>query len=128
MEGKPYDVKRNEQSNDRAVSQYDRIRGGLEGVAMFTKPSTVKNVQIITGKTETFIVETARHSELGDTIFVECMNDDGLVRLALPPRVANAISRQRDSLTARTRSKAAKLIAQERKDRGELPGFMRKAG
>lgn len=95
---------------------------------MFTKPSTIKNVQIITGKTETFIVETARHSELGDTIFVECMNDDGLVRLALPPRVANAISRQRDSLTARTRSKAAKLIAQERNDRGELPGFMRKAG
>lgn len=123
-----YDANRERNANDRTVAIYDRVRGGLEGVAMFTKPSTIKNVQIITGKAETFIVETARHSELGDTIFVECMNDDGLVRLALPPRVANAIARQRDSLTSRTRSKAAKLIAQERKDRGELPGFMKKAG
>jgi hypothetical protein len=126
MDENHYDVKRGEQKADRTVSQFDRVRGGLEGVAMFTKPSTVKSVQIITGKTETFIVETARHSELGDTIFVECMNEDGLVRLALPPRVANAIARQRDSLTTRARSKAGKLVAQERKDRGELPGFMRK--
>lgn len=55
--------------NDNTVAKYDRVRGGLEGVALFTKPSTVKNVQIITGKTETFVVETARHEELGDTIF-----------------------------------------------------------
>jgi hypothetical protein len=47
----------------------------LEGVALFTKPSTAKSVQIITGKTETFVVETARHEELGDTIFIECMDE-----------------------------------------------------
>jgi hypothetical protein len=112
--------------NDNTVAKYDRVRGGLEGVALFTKPSTVKNVQIITGKTETFVVETARHEELGDTIFVECMDENGVTRLALPPRVCAAIASQRDSLTARRRSRAAKALAQARKDRGELPGFMRK--
>jgi|SRR5690348_17738310 len=128
MDENPYDVNRKEQVKDRTLSQFDRVRGGLEGVAMFTKPATVKNVQIITGKSETFIVETARHSELGDTIFVECMNEDGLVRLALPPKVANAIARQRDALTTRARSQAARAVAQERKERGELPGFMKSRG
>jgi hypothetical protein len=51
---------------DYTVAKYDRLRGGLQGVALFTKPSTVKNVQTITGKSETFVVETARHEELGD--------------------------------------------------------------
>lgn len=112
--------------NDNTVSKYDRVRGGLEGVALFTKPSTVKNVQIISGKSETFVIETARHEELGDTIFIECMDEDGVTRLALPPRVANAIASQRDSLTARRRSRASKAVAQARKDRGEVPGFMKK--
>ncbi len=112
-------------SNDNTVTKFDRVRGGLEGVALFTRPSTVKNVQIITGKAETFVVETARHEELGDTIFIECMDEDGVTRLALPPKVAKAIASQRDSLTARRRSRAAKAKAQARKDRGELPGFMK---
>ncbi len=51
----------------------------------------------------------------------------GVTRLALPPRVADAISRQRDTLSAKSRSRAAKALAQARKDRGELPGFMRKS-
>jgi hypothetical protein len=109
------------------VSKYDRIRGGLDGVALFTKPSTIKNVQNITGKSETFVVETCRHDELGgDFVFIEMMDETGVVRLALPPRVANAIASQRESLTARRRSAASKRVAKARKDRGELPGFMKK--
>jgi hypothetical protein len=72
----------------------------------------VKSVQIITGKTETFLVETARHEELGDTVFIEMMDDQGVTRMALPPRVANAIAAQRDSLTTRRRSRAAKALTQ----------------
>ncbi len=113
-------------TNDNTVAKYDRVRGGLEGIALFTRPSTIKNVQIVTGKSETFVVETARHEELGDTIFIEMMDDVGVTRLALPPRVANAIASQRDSLTARRRSIAGRAQAKARKDRGELPGFMRK--
>jgi hypothetical protein len=108
------------------INKYDRIRGGMADVAMFTKPSTVKNVQNITGKSETFVVETCRHDEYGDYIFVEMMDESGVVRLALPPRVANLIASQRDSLTARRRSMAGKRQAAARKDRGELPGFMKK--
>ncbi|HVI10425.1 MAG TPA: hypothetical protein VND65_19210, partial [Candidatus Binatia bacterium] len=92
---------------DRTISIYDRIRGGLVGVAMFTKATTIKTVEPFTGRSVTFIVETALqnvtegNNEQGNTVFVECLNEDGIVRLALPPRVANAIFRQRDSLAAR---------------------------
>lgn len=116
--------------NNQTIAKYDRLRGGLQDVATFTKPSTIKNVETMTGRTETFVVETCRYEDRGDYIFVECVDEAGVTRLALPPKVANAIASQRDSLTARRRSKAAKRVAQERKDRGELPGFMRgkKAG
>jgi hypothetical protein len=112
--------------NDNTVSKYDRIRGGLEGVALFTRASTVKHVETLTGRAETFIVETARHDELGDTVFVEMMDENGVVRLALPPKVSNLIVSQRDALTARRRRSAGKAQAKARKDRGEIPGFMRR--
>jgi len=114
--------------SDNTVAKYDRIRGMLEGVALFTKPSTiVPKVEEITGRSDTFIVETCRQEEVGDTIFVRCVDETGVVRMALPPRVADAIARQRQALTDRTRSRAAKSQAQARKERGEVPGFMRKA-
>lgn len=114
------------QQNDNQISKYDRLRGSLHEVALFTKPSTIKNVQNLTGESETFVVETARYDELGgDYIFVECVDKGGVVRLALPPKVANAIASQRESLTSRRRSITAKRVARERMDRGELPGFMR---
>lgn len=111
---------------DHKVSKYDRIRGGLDGVALFTKPSTVRNVQQITGTAETFVIETARHEELGDYIFVECVDDTGVTRLALPPKAANAIAAQRESLTARRRSRAAKARAKADKEAGKVPGFLRR--
>jgi hypothetical protein len=46
--------------------------------------------------------------------------------LAIPPKVADTISRQREALTAKARSKAAKTLAQERKERGERPAFLTK--
>jgi hypothetical protein len=114
-------------SDDNTISKYDRLRGGLDGHGLFTKVSTIQNVQQLTGKAETFTVETCRFDELGgDFIFVQCIDENQMVtRLALPPRVANAIASQRDSLTARRRSLAGKAQAKARKDRGELPGFMR---
>lgn len=111
--------------DDNQISKYDRLRGNLQDVALFTKPSTIKNVQQLTGKAETFVVETCRHEELGDFIFIECVDETGVTRLALPPRVANVIGSQRDSLTTRRRKIAGRRQAKARKDRGELPGFMR---
>jgi len=117
---------------DNTISKYDRLRGGLADVALFTKPSTINNVESLTGKSETFIVETARFDDDeargGDYIFVRCVDDSGMViRLCLPPKVANAIASQRDSLTKRRRSIASRRIAQERMERGETPAFLRKA-
>ena len=54
------------------------------------------------------------------------MDDSRVVRLALPPKVANAIASQRDSLTSRRRSSASRASAKTRRERGELPGFIRK--
>jgi hypothetical protein len=108
------------------VSKFDRIRGGLHNVAIFTKPSTIQNVQSITGRAETFIVETARFEDQGDTIFVQCVDEnEKVIRLALPPKVADCIAYQRASLTTRRRSAAGKRRAAADKEAGIQPGFMR---
>lgn len=114
--------------DEQTTSKYDRLRGGLIGVALFTKPSTVRNSETISGKTETFIIETCRYEEKGgDFIFIECIDETGVVtRLALPPKAANAIQSQRDSLTTRRRRIAGRRVAAERMARGEVPGFLRK--
>jgi hypothetical protein len=110
---------------DNQISKYDRLRGRLQGIALWSKPSTIKNTESLTGRSETFIIETARH-ELGDYVFLECVSDGDVVRLALPPKVANAIASQRDALTTRRRSITGRRLAKERAERGEVPGFMRK--
>lgn len=86
----------------QTLSKYDRLRGGLAEVALFTKPSTIRNIQTLTGKAETFVVETCRH-ENGDYIFIEQVDEGGVVRVCLPPKVANAILAQHDSLTTTRR-------------------------
>lgn len=109
------------------ISKYDRTYGGQKmGQALFTRPSTVKNVEPMTGRTETFVIQTSRHEEMGEYIFIECMDETGVTRVALPPKAVAAIASQHESLTTRRRSITGKRLAQERKDRGELPGFMRK--
>lgn len=117
--------KQNMNDTDHTISKYDRLRGSMHDVAMFTKPSTIKNVQTLTGRAETFVIETCRYEDRGDYIFVECVDETGVTRLALPPKVADVIASQRESLTTRRRSNAAKKLAQERKARGEVPAFMR---
>lgn len=114
------------------IKKYDRIYGSVRGAnSIHTKPSTVQNVDVI-GRAETFIVQTFRvadrgNNEDGDYVFVQMMDENAqATRMALPPKVAAAIASQRDSLTARRRSIASKATAKARKDRGELPGFMKK--
>lgn len=107
--------------------QYDRLMGALHGLpeVASTRPSTIKTVTPVVGTGQTFIVQTYRQRDTGDTIFLEVVTKEGTVRLVIPPAVANAIARQRDALTNKTRSMAAKATAQARKDRGQLPGFMK---
>ena len=107
-------------------SNFDRILSGLHGLpdVTHTQPSTIRTVDFI-GTSQTFIICTYRMREQGDTIFLEIVSAEGSTRVVLPPQVADAIARQRDALTAKVRRKHGKRIAEERKARGEQPGFMR---
>jgi len=109
---------------------FDRLLGSLEGLpdVVCTKPATIRATVPILGSAQTYIVQTYRQREQGDTIFLECVSADGSLRLAIPPKIAEAIARQRDALTDKARSKAAKAAAQERMERGERPAFLKKAG
>ena len=110
--------------NDR----FDRAIGALVGLpdVLQTAPSTVRAVSPIVGAASTFIVQTFRQRESGDTVFLEYVDDAGSTRIVIPPSVTKVIFRQRDSLSKRARSKATQATADDRKARGIVPGFMLK--
>ncbi len=117
--------------------KYDRMLGALDGLpdVLQTKASTIRVVQPLgVGGSATYIVQTFRQQARDDqgrvtasrdTVFLETVDGTQALRLVLPPAVADVIARQRDALTDRSRSKAAKTQAAERKKRGEVPGFAR---
>ena len=111
----------------KAFDTYDRQIGALKGLpdVIEVKPSTVRVSIPLLGLSQTFIVQTIRQRAVGDHVFLETVSRDGAIRIVLPPQVADTIARQRDALTAKSRSKAAKALAQERKERGELPAFLK---
>jgi hypothetical protein len=111
---------------DNQISKYDRMYGSLIDVCISTKPSTVKVVQALTGRAETFIIQTVRHEENGDYIFVECADESGLTRLVLPPKVASAIASQSGSLTKRRRSNASRASMRNRMAGGYKPTFTKR--
>lgn len=114
--------------NENTISIFDRTMGMLHDLpdTVKTKPSTVQVVLPIIGVSQAWIVQTLRHREQGDTIFVQSVSAEGQIRIAIPPAVAEAIHRQYDALGAKSRSKAAKAVAADRKARGIQPGFLRK--
>jgi hypothetical protein len=116
-----------EHENGNKPDAYDRMIGALHGIpdVVSTKASTVTHAVPMVGEQSVFTVQTFRQREVGDTVFLVRVSAEGTIRLAIPPAVADAIARQRTALTARVRSRIGKASAQARKDRGELPGFMR---
>ena len=99
---------------------FDRILAGLDGLpdVAHAGPSTIRSVSFI-GTSQTFIVSTYRMREQGDTIFLESVSAEGSLRLVIPPKVADAIARQRDQLTAKVRRRIGRDAANARKQRGE---------
>jgi hypothetical protein len=110
---------------DNQVHKYDRMYGSLIDVSLKTKPTTVKTIQPVTGRTETFIVQTLRHED-GDYIFLERADEEGLVRIVIPPKVANAIAAHREALTKRRRSIASRTTMANRMAAGEVINFKKK--
>jgi len=108
---------------------FDRKIGALHGLpdVVAVKPTTLRAVEPLIGSSQTFIVQTYRSKEGGDTIFIEHTSAIGHVRLALPPNVADTIARQRDALTGRVRSQTAKERMKERMANGWRPTFAKKS-
>lgn len=110
-------------TDENLVDFFDRVRGGMEGrpdVTM-TRLSSLQSVDPLVGNVSTFMVQTVRERERGDTIFLQVATKDGNIRIVIPPKVANSIARQRDTLTTKVRSKLGKEEAQKRKDAGIEP-------
>jgi hypothetical protein len=95
------------------VDPFDRTIGVLHGLpdVTLTKTSVTRVVPPFgVGGTQLCVVQTYRQRDQGDTIFLEYVSETGTMRLVIPPQVAAVIARQRDQLTAKTRSKAAKAL------------------
>ena len=125
-------MKREKQDNLDSTAPYvdafDRTIGVLDGLpdVAHSKVTVRRIVPILgVGGTQLYVVQTYRQKEQGDTIFLEHVSETGTVRLVIPPQVSSVIARQREQLTAKTRSKAAKAVAQARKERGEVPAFLK---
>lgn len=111
--------------DENVISKYDRTRGTLN--ALFCKPSTVKNVESVTGRSETFVIETGLTEEGEVYVFIERTDEVGVVRLYLPPKVARVIASQENSLRSRRRRNTGKRLAQERMANGWKPSFKKKS-
>jgi hypothetical protein len=111
----------------KQIDKFDRLMGALVNLpdVTRTKPSTVVTVSPLIGEAQTFIIETYRQREIGDTIFLQYAAAEGLIRVAIPPAAADAIARQREALTTKVRKRVGREQAEARKARGELPGFMK---
>lgn len=117
--------------DSRMPDAYDRQLASLHDLpdVVRTKPTTARVVPPLgVGGTETFVVQTYRQAERGDTLFLEVVRADGVVRLVIPPKITAVIARQRDALTSKTRSRAAKASADDRKVRGIKPAFLKVNG
>jgi|TARA_R110000787_G_C13306774_1_gene435069 hypothetical protein len=104
---------------------YDRAYGQMDGFPK-TRPSTITTSNTLgVGGVRSYIVETFRPPEMGDSVFIQITGPEGLVRVNLPAEVTAVIARQRDALTHRSRSRAGKARAEADKAAGIQPGFMR---
>lgn len=108
------------------ITEFDRLIGALEGLpdVVKSKPSTIRAMLPLIGIARSFIVQTYRQRDKGDTIFLETVGGEGTIRLAIPPQVADAIARQREALTGKVRSKVARQTMADRMARGEKPAFL----
>jgi hypothetical protein len=124
-------------NEDARKNKFDRALGALVGIpdVMHTAPTTIRATSPLIGESQTFIIQTYRQKEIsangereasGDTVFIEYIDESGAVRIVIPPKVVNVIIRQHDALTARSRQRAAKASAADRKARGIRPAFLKK--
>ncbi len=108
------------------ANKFDRALGALVGIpdVVHTAPTTIRAATPIVGSPQTFIVQTYRQKDSGETVFLEYVDDAGTIRIVIPPQVTKVIARQRDALSDRVRRASAKAAAADRKARGIKPAFL----
>lgn len=101
--------------SDTVLDDFDRQMRALDGLPdlLGTKASPIREVNFL-GQVETWIVQTFRQRDRGDFVFIELTNRHGHTRIVFPPSVARLVGRQRDALTKRNASKAARERAKRR--------------
>lgn len=107
-------------TNDTPRDAFDRALGLIQDLpdVLGTKPTTIIDSMPLVGTSQTFIVQTYRQKDEGDRIFLQHVTAEGHRRIVIPAKVAQAIARQRDQLTKRSRSRAAKAAAANGQPKG----------
>lgn len=75
------------------------------------------------GGAQMFHVQTYRDPERGDFVVLQVAGER-TTRLVLPPKVVEAIARQRDALQTKVRRVIGKRLAEDRKAQGIEPAFL----
>jgi len=73
------------------------------------------------GNLETWVLETYR-ADGREVVFLQRVDQAGAVRLVLPPKVTEALRRQRDSVDGQVRRKAAEAGLQTKRAKGQRVG------
>ena len=94
---------------------FDRIIGSIDGLPGVTKarPTSVTTVMPIIGNSQTYVVQTYKDEAEGFYVFLQMVDSEGRARIAIPPKVAAAIYRQREALIRVGRKRRAKERWQE---------------
>lgn len=81
------------------MDTFDRIIGSMDGIPGVhkTRPTTIATVQPMLGNSSAHVVQTYSTEE-GLYVFIQQVGAEGSVRMVLPPKVAEAIYRQRDAV------------------------------
>lgn len=104
-------------TNEAQTADFDRILSQMVGLpdTKITKPSTILDIYpMLHEKNVTFVVQTHRGKESGFTIFIQIVDAQGRHRVVIPPKVAAAMYRQRQSLTDRSTPESRRRDAAKR--------------
>lgn len=96
-------------NDEKRVDAFDRIIGSIDGLPDVNKarPTTVTTVMPIIGNAQTYVVQTYK-GEGGYYVFLQMVDAEGRARIAIPPKVAAALYRQRDALVKQSRRQRAR--------------------
>jgi hypothetical protein len=105
--------------------EFDRLLGQFDGLTdtAQTKQTTIQTITPLLGTSTNHLVQTVRRKDVGDFIFVIEVGSQGARKFVLPPKVADAIARQRDALTTIVQRRHGQRLAAERKAAGILPNL-----